>query len=111
MVAELTVARGAEGSDGDTDPACCARPVRLRLAVRVPQVTALKMELSRVTGSAGSALVRPRSNGCPRVSQLGPGDSFPPVPTRNADVARPRPRQSPSVAEVVGGGCELEVRS
>ena len=57
MVAELTVARGAEGSDGDTDPAC-ARPVRLRLAVRVPQVTALKMELSRVTNSAGSALVR-----------------------------------------------------
>jgi hypothetical protein len=57
VVAELSVARGAEGNDGDIDPAC-ARPVRLRLAVRVPQVTALKMELSRVTGSAGSALVR-----------------------------------------------------
>jgi hypothetical protein len=57
VVAELSVARGAEGIEGDIDPSC-ARPVRLRLAVRVPQVTALKMELSRVTGSAGSALVR-----------------------------------------------------
>jgi hypothetical protein len=43
----------------ESDAALASVPaVRLALSVQVPRVTALKMELSRVTGSAGSALVR-----------------------------------------------------
>ena len=116
MVAELTVVGGAEarngrGHGGDSDlghddVAAAAPCVRLHLSVRVPQVTALKMELSRVTGSAGSPLVR---SGAARDAAS--------LALRNlARALTPRaprvpPRQSPSVAEVVGGGCELEARA
>jgi hypothetical protein len=47
-------------SDADIDAASDTAPVRVALSVQVPQVQALKMELSRVTGSVGSALVRAR---------------------------------------------------
>ena len=115
MVAELTVVAGAEarngrghGGDSDISHASAAAPcVRLRLSVRVPQVTALKMELSRVTGSAGSPLVRRGARAtqrcCPAQRHL--------VRALTPRAPRVPPRQSPSVAEVVGGGCELEARA
>ena len=115
-MAELTVVAGAEarngrGHGGDSDfgqSASAAAPcVRLRLSVRVPQVTALKMELSRVTGSAGSPLVRggarAKQRCCPAQRHL--------VRALTPRAPRVPPRQSPSVAEVVGGGCELEARA
>jgi hypothetical protein len=92
-------------------PAARAAPVRLRLAVVVPQVQALKMELSRVTGSVGSALVRRRRRRVRPSLLLAP---------RRAARARARPLtrrraraapQSASVAAVVAGGCELEARA
>jgi hypothetical protein len=51
-------AGAAVDDDGSDDAGAGAPPVRVELSVQVPQVQALKMELSRVTGSIGSALVR-----------------------------------------------------
>ena len=104
VVAELAVVGGAEArsgraheeDDGDSaqNAAAAAQPaVLLRLSVRVPQVTALKMELSRVTGSAGSPLVRGGAT-CDRRS--APCAATP--PRTSADAPRA------SAAEPLSGG-------
>jgi hypothetical protein len=105
-----------DGGDGDEDASAGAPPVRVELSVQVPQLQALKMELSRVTGSLGSALVRARARCvCGSRDLCPPGRSaVAPLHVRALlRLTRARRRaatQSASVAAVVGAGCELEAR-